>query len=381
MTVFFNSDLSVEQFLADYWQQQPLLIRDAFPDLNNPISPEELAGLACEPAGNSRLVLERSGERNWVVEYGPFDEQRFAALPETGWSLLVSDVERLLPEARHIQQQFRFLPDWRMDDVMFSYAPEGGSVGAHLDAYDVFLLQTYGTRRWSIAQHFSDACLKDTDLAILEQFDAEHEWTLQPGDMLYLPPNIAHHGIALEPCMTCSIGFRAPSAHDMSDAFINYVSSINTDTRYTDAHHQQQAHPAEISQHSIQQVRDIMQQALRCDDADFSRWFGEFISDSRSQFDDDPQEATSASSLNALSPEATVCQHPDCRFLFSRNDDGSSLVYVNGESFQLSHRLAEKLTAQDQTDLASLQSHITDDNDRHAIEQMLGKGYLLTDHD
>lgn len=343
----FHSGISTEQFLAEYWQRKPLLLRQAFPGIEPPLSADELAGLACETGSNARLVLEQCGDRQWCVQYGPFDEQRFADLPDSGWSLLVSDVERVVPAAQAIQQQFRFLPDWRHDDVMISYAPAGASVGAHIDAYDVFLLQLEGTRRWYIAEQFAHEFLPHSELEILSRFEAERDWLLEPGDMLYLPPGVAHHGIAESACMTCSIGFRAPSTHDMAHPLLDTLLAYHRERRYGDAGLQQQAHPAEITAQSLAQVRDMMQKLLQFDDALLTDWFGRYLSDARSRFDCGATLFDSSTSLNRLLVQhrhAMLRHHPDCRFFFSRAD-GQAKLFVNGEALAVSTELATALCA------------------------------------
>ncbi len=206
-------NLDIEDFVSQYWQKKPCVIREAFADFELPVTPEELAGLACEEDVHCRLVIERD-DGSWQLRYGPFEERDFLALPERNYSLLVSECEKWMPELNALLDPFRFIPDWRIDDLMLSYAPEGGSVGPHVDEYDVFLLQASGARRWRYgAKRLENPVLiPDLELAILEEFNHDHEIELHPGDMLYLPPGIAHHGVALEPCMTCSIGFRAPTA-------------------------------------------------------------------------------------------------------------------------------------------------------------------------
>lgn len=206
--------LSAAQFLREYWQKQPLLIRKAMPHWRDPLSPEELAGLACEPGVEARLVLQRAGVGPWSVRHGPFSEADFLTLPETHWTLLVQDAEKQAPALLgDFLEPFRFIPDWRCDDLMISYAPTDGSVGPHWDQYDVFLLQGKGRRRWQISTQplQPDNLLPDTELRILCDFTPEQEWLLEPGDMLYLPPRVAHHGVAVEPCLTYSIGWRAPA--------------------------------------------------------------------------------------------------------------------------------------------------------------------------
>ena len=176
-------------FLQHYWQQKPLLIRQALANDALPtLSPDELAGLACETDIESRLILEKDGPHPWQLENGPFDAERFASLPESHWTLLVQDVDKFVPQVAELLQWFRFVPDWRIDDVMISYAIDQGSVGPHVDNYDVFLLQIHGRRRWRISTQpiADDNFIPDIPLNILQQFDAEQEWLLEPGDMLYL---------------------------------------------------------------------------------------------------------------------------------------------------------------------------------------------------
>ena len=381
MSKLFNTDLSVDSFLAEYWQQKPLLIRQAFPNLTPPLSAEELAGLACETGGNARLVLEQCGDRNWCVEYGPFDEQRFAELPDSGWSLLVSDVERVVPAALDIQQQFRFLPDWRHDDVMISYAPPGGSVGAHIDAYDVFLLQLEGVRRWQISEQFEHRVLDNTDLEILQQFEAEQEWLLEPGDMLYLPPGVAHLGVAVDACMTCSIGFRAPSTHDMAPSLLDALLEHHAEQRYRDPALKPQAHPAEITPQSLQQIRALLDSVLHYDDATLADWFGRYLSDVKSQFEQasDPLDASvTLESFLQQHPDALASHNPDCRFFFIRQGALAKL-FVNGEAFTVSTAFAEALTAHSRQPLRALLEHCHGEQDRQRLLRCIHQQWLLLD--
>ena len=214
--------MPVDAFLRDWWRKKPLLIRNAFPDFESPITPEELAGLALEEEAVSRLVLERGGDYPWQLRHGPFREEDFANLPETHWSLLVQEVDRWVPGAAALFEHFRFAPSWRFDDVMASYAPEGGNVGAHVDRYDVFLIQGLGRREWRIGAKplpaEEEVSAPDIDVDMLADFEPDEVLALEEGDMLYLPPRVAHHGIALGPCMTYSVGFRAPGHAECLDA-------------------------------------------------------------------------------------------------------------------------------------------------------------------
>lgn len=226
MTAFFNSKLSQQQFLTQYWQKKPLLIRQALPGFDPILSIDELAGLACEEEVESRLIEESGESGPWQCRHGPFSESDFSTLPESHWTLLVQDVDKHIPELAPIMRRFNFIPEWRRDDLMVSFAPVGGSVGPHTDGYDVFLLQAMGTRRWQISHEpLQEAEYIDgLDLKILRQFEPDESWDLQPGDMLYLPPHFAHHGVALNDCMTFSIGFRAPTQMEMLDAFMQTLT-------------------------------------------------------------------------------------------------------------------------------------------------------------
>lgn len=237
MTAFFNSRLTQQQFLTQYWQKKPLLIRQALPGFDPILTVEELAGLACEEEVESRLVEQQGETGPWQCRHGPFSEADFAALPLSHWTLLVQDVDKHVPELARIMRRFNFIPDWRRDDLMVSFAPVGGSVGPHTDSYDVFLLQAMGTRRWQISHEplLEAEFIDGLDLKILQQFEPDQSWDLQPGDMLYLPPHFAHHGVALNDCMTFSIGFRTPTQVELLDAFMQTLTEQDAgQQRYRD---------------------------------------------------------------------------------------------------------------------------------------------------
>lgn len=222
--------ISAREFLRDYWQKKPLLIRQAIPGFQSPISPDELAGLSLEEEVESRLVIEH-GAQPWELRRGPFTEETYQSLPERDWTLLVQAVDQFVPEVSELLEHFRFLPSWRIDDVMISYAAPGGGVGPHFDNYDVFLLQGYGKRRWRIGQmcDSQSPLMKHADLRILADFEGSDDWVLEPGDMLYLPPRLAHLGTAVDECMTYSVGFRAPSAAEVLTHFTDFLAQFLPD--------------------------------------------------------------------------------------------------------------------------------------------------------
>ena len=205
--------LDRESFLRDYWQRKPLLIRNTASDYRAPVDANTLAGLALEDRVESRIIDNVNGA--WSVQHGPFCEQDFVR--DNPWTLLVQAVDHYLPEVAQLRQWADFIPHWRVDDVMVSYAVDGGSVGPHYDHYDVFLLQGEGERLWQLGQQCdsSTALLAHDQIRVLAEFEQTQEYLLRPGDMLYVPPGLAHWGIAQGECTTFSIGFRAPRASDL----------------------------------------------------------------------------------------------------------------------------------------------------------------------
>ena len=272
--------LTPRTFLREYWQQRPLLVRGAIPNFANPIEPDDLAGLAGDPDASSRLVFGHPERHDWDVEYGPFEAARFAGLPDRDWTLLVSDVERFWPDGPGFLEQFDFVPRWRRDDLMISYAVPGGSVGPHVDAYDVFLFQAAGHRRWQIQEPpGSPECHDDLPLAILRAFDATETWELGPGDLLYLPPNLPHLGVSLDAqCMTWSIGFRAPAILDILTGFLEERANvIGDEARFEDPGRPPADHAAEIPVGDRHELRDALRALLAADDADLDAFLGRFL--------------------------------------------------------------------------------------------------------
>jgi 50S ribosomal protein L16 3-hydroxylase len=283
--------LSRSDFLKHHWQKKPLLIRQAIPNYQSPISPEELAGLACEDDVESRLVLEHGEDGPWQLRHGPFAEEDFLSLPKSHWSLLVQAVDVHIPEVSRLLDEFDFIPNWRIDDVMVSYAPVHGSVGPHLDSYDVFLLQAQGQRHWHINEecYTEDDFIDGLELRILEDFKSQEDWILEPGDMLYLPPGVAHHGIALDDCLTYSIGFRAPSQRELLSAFTHHFDEVAKDSYYTDPGLALQESSGEIKAEHIRAIRDLMLSSVP-NEAAFASWFGRFITENPDDRDEHDAE-------------------------------------------------------------------------------------------
>lgn len=210
--------ISQQEFLANYWQKKPLLIKQAIPNFISPIEPDDLAGLSLEEEFESRLITGTIDNQQWTLTNGPFSESDFLNLPEKDWTLLVQGVDRFIPEVEALINHFDFIPRWRFDDVMISYAAQGGSVGPHFDFYDVFLLQGSGRRRWQLSSNNCniDNYLENVPLRIMNQFSPDQVFDVAPGDVLYVPPKVAHHGVSLsDDCTTLSFGYRSYSAKEM----------------------------------------------------------------------------------------------------------------------------------------------------------------------
>jgi len=370
--------LSTEQFFNEYWQKKPLLIRNAIDDFESLISPDELAGLSLEDQVQSRIIIEKEADTPWKVIYSPLNESVFTETPETHWTLLVSDVEKHIPEFTEITDQFRFIPDWRIDDLMISYAPEGGSVGPHIDQYDVFLLQAHGQRRWQIGSSpvTNEDFVEDLEIRVLKEFEFDHDWVLNPGDMLYLPPKIAHHGVAMNDCLTYSIGFRANSHNEMVSSFTDYLlNTNNNENRYNAIDFQN--HPGEISSDSIQQLKKILLSNIQIDSPHIEQWFGQFITEQKIQIDTcSEHEFENFNALSAfLTEQNIVSRHPAIRFAFINHGQQSDL-FVNGKKYVTSTKFSELLCDNREISYPEILNTLSEAEEKHVIFECFKLGYI-----
>ncbi len=249
--------LSPESFLRDYWQKKPLLVRNALPEFEGLLSVDELVDLACLDSVQSRLITREND--TWDVQSDQLALTDFSDLNNKQWTLLVHDVNHYLESARDLLLQFGFVPYARLDDLMVSFSPKGGGIGPHVDSYDVFLLQGQGSKRWQISAQQNHDLIEGIPLKILRDFRAEQEWVLEPGDMLYLPPNYAHNGVAEDSCMTYSIGFRAPSHQEVCEQFLIYLQDhMKIDGRYSDPDLKLQSCPSEIGASMLDKTEIIL---------------------------------------------------------------------------------------------------------------------------
>ena len=371
-------NLTTEQFFNEYWQKKPLLIRNAIDNFDTLITPDELAGLSLEDQVQSRIIVEKDAESPWQVFYSPLEESIFSEMPETHWTLLVSDVEKHIPEFTQITDQFRFIPDWRIDDLMISYAPEGGSVGPHIDQYDVFLLQAHGQRRWQIGTSpiESEDFIEDLEIRVLKEFFPDHDWVLNPGDMLYLPPKFAHHGVAVNECMTYSIGFRANSHNELVSSFTDFIMNTNDNAQRYNAI-DFQSHPGEITTDSIQQLKKILLTTLQTDSTHIENWFGQFITEQKIEIDTyaEQQLENQQELLDLLSQQAELTRHPAIHFAFIKHNK-TALLFINGRQFSVTLPFAEEICDNRHINSQQLLDTISEPEEKQIIIECINKGYL-----
>lgn len=271
----FLGNITPAQFLRDYWQKKPLLIRQAFPGFKPFLKFDQLAELARQNHVESRLVNRVDGQ--WNLQHGPLTE--LPPRTEREWTMLVQGVNLYDERVDNLLRMFRFVPDTRLDDLMISFATDGGGVGPHYDSYDVFLLQAHGKRRWRIGPAHDMTLIDGLPVKILANFEPEEEYVLEPGDMLYLPPMYAHDGIAEGECMTYSVGFRVPNFQEMGENFLQFMAdAIDLPGVYEDPALTPVKNPAEIPKDMLARLTEELNK-VRWDEEDVTIFVGEYMSE------------------------------------------------------------------------------------------------------
>ena len=318
--------LDVKRFMRDHWQREPLLVRGAFPGFADPLSPREILGLAADPDVSSRLVRHRGA--SWSVEHGPFSTQRLKQLPRRDWTVLVQDTNRFSRASERLLAAFDFVPHARIDDVMASYAMPGGGVGPHVDSYDVFLLQGRGRRRWRISRQRDLGFVPGLPLKILRRFVPDEEWVLEAGDMLYLPPGVAHDGVAETECLTWSIGFRAPSDAELVTGFIDFLRDrIAAEGHYGDAGARAAAHPGAIPPAMERHVARALG-SVRWSARDVREFTGRFLTEPKPQvFFEPPARPLTRAAFARQGARRGLALDPGSRLGFS-----GTIFFMNGEA-------------------------------------------------
>ncbi|MDP5072128.1 MAG: cupin domain-containing protein [Congregibacter sp.] len=331
----YHLALDVADFLAQYWQRKHLFVPGGFGDFVVPADGDELAGLAMESEPDSRIVI--TDGPGWQQEHGPFTRQSYER--SGSWTLLVQGVDQYWDEAADLLGAVDFLPSWRLDDIMMSYATHGGSAGPHYDNYDVFIIQGEGQRRWQIGGHCnaSSPLMDNTDLRLLADFRGQHEYLMNTGDVLYVPPGIAHYGISIGESTSFSIGFRAPKQSDLLARWAdNLLDAIEDDALFTDAAREPASRAGEITALDIDRARAQLLRLL--DDRD-PRWFGETITTVGTAYNDagDP--------ISELEDQGTwISRVPASRLAWHATGE-ELLVFAQGNSREAPLALRDVLEA------------------------------------
>jgi 50S ribosomal protein L16 3-hydroxylase len=326
--------LSPDRFMRMHWQKKPLLVRQALPNFKPLLARADLFELASSQDVHSRLVIQDSKlTSGWRLRQGPFERRALPALKQHGWTLLVQGADLYNDEVHDLMNQFRFVPDARLDDLMISYATDQGGVGPHFDSYDVFLLQAHGSRRWRIGRQKDLSLQPDVPLKILAKFEPEQEFVLEPGDMLYLPPRYAHDGVAVGECMTYSIGFRSPHANELAGELLQRLAQeadfSQGDTLYRDPNQPAQAQPAKIPG-SLSMFADQAVSKLLKDKALFAKCLGEHLSEPKPNV----WFEAAASGMVASDLRGIAC----CLDRRTRMMYDDQHVFINGESYRIAGR-------------------------------------------
>ncbi len=339
------------------------------PNFEVPISPDELAGLSCEEEVYSRIYF--SNEKITVKE-GPFSESIFSELPEKNWTLLVQEVDHWSPQVAQFREYFKFLPSWRMDDVTISYATDGGTVGAHLDLYDVFITQVEGKRIWKLEnkarsreESTGDNLEDNPDVKLLNNFKAEQEYILEPGDILYIPPGYAHYGVSIGESLSFSMGFRAPSVRDMLSTYFDQIlSQIPEDELFQDPKRTQASHPTELRMFSKENLPQ-WPGGLGFPDESFLIPFGEFLTRPLRGFWLDEEIE-----IKELPEEFTLIRNGSTRICHTNLD--KTYVFVGGKSFTLSNKEAVETFLQSlEVSSDQLQKYLSDNEFKQFLLELI----------
>jgi 50S ribosomal protein L16 3-hydroxylase len=329
MTRKHPGGLDAAAFMRTHWQREPLLVRHAFPGFHDPLTPREVLSLASDPGAASRLVRRRGA--SYSLEHGPFARSRLKQLPRRDWTVLVQDTNLFSRSADELLSRFDFIPHARIDDVMVSYAVPGGSVGPHVDSYDVFLLQGEGRRRWQISRQDDQSFVPGIELKILERFTPEAEWVLEPGDMLYLPPGVAHHGVAESECLTWSIGFRAPTDAELVTAFLDFLRDrLAPPGQYRDPGEPASRHPGEIPPGLLAHAASALE-SIRWNPEIVREFTGTFLSEPKAQVHFTPPRKPMARTRFAReAARRGIALDARSRLMFS-----GTIFFMNGEAVEV----------------------------------------------
>ncbi|MDX2367217.1 MAG: cupin domain-containing protein [Colwellia sp.] len=331
------NQMSQNEFLTEYWQKKPVVIKQGFKNFVDPILPDELAGLAMEEAVESRLVYKK--EEEWQAEFGPFE--KYEHLGDSNWSLVVQALDNFSEEAAEIIEPFRFIPHWRLDDLMASFATAGGGVGPHVDNYDVFICQGSGKRHWRVGDNSKQTeVIAHEALLHVEAFEAIIDVELEPGDILYIPPGFPHEGIALEPSMSFSVGFRANSTVSLLSALADHLIDNELGTELLqDADRQAITHSGEITNNDYHSLKNQLTNLLENEQV-FKSFVGKFLTNAKHELDlmpsEEPFERDEVSQLLTIH---SIKRLGGLRAFYFEDTINEGIFYINGEQKRFSSEI------------------------------------------
>ncbi|ARD45834.1 cupin domain-containing protein [Colwellia sp. PAMC 21821] len=371
-------DLTPEIFLAQYWQKKPLLIKQAFANFEDSITPDELAGLAMEGEIESRIVSVNSKEA-WQVDHGPFED--FSQYGDTNWTLLVQAVNNWSRPTHDLLAPFAFIPSWRIDDVMVSFSTPNGGVGAHLDQYDVFIIQGSGKRRWQVGAPDSTltTLLPHPDLKQVSSFEPIIDEITQAGDLLYIPPNHPHNGVSIENSVNFSIGFQAPSSQELWSNFADKLIDNNLgEQRFSDPERALSQASFNITQHDKQQLKAFMLQQLD-QEGFYEQFIGQYLTQGHHALEIlVPVNDINEEKLNDILSEPDILFMPVSGLKAAIINDNQTTLYINGESFALDNstlELAQHLAQQEPLTTQKVKSFTHCLKNTQLLTNVLNKGY------
>lgn len=331
-------DITPEQFLADYWQKKPLLIKQGLPQLKDMFEPEDILGLSLDEAATSRLLTQNKTEtgEQWHLQQSPLTEEMFADLPEQ-WTVLVQNLEQWSPELGQLWNAFNFIPQWQRDDIMVSYAPKGGSVGKHYDEYDVFLAQGFGHRRWQLGKYCNESTefIENQPIRIFDDMgEIIFDEVLEPGDVLYVPPKLSHYGVAQDDCLTFSFGFRRPNLMQVLDGLVDAATS--EPSLFTPLLLEQSIQaPGKLNQDSISQIKQQLLELLQSSQGD--ELIAEAVSEvvSKRQYELlVPEDSLDEEELQQALAEGAIIRTDYSSRLIYTELDNQLIVYANGQPLE-----------------------------------------------
>ena len=349
MSIF--DQLDQQDFINNFWQQKAVLFTQVFSNIINLVDGNELAGLACEEGVEARIIKGDKIDADWTCHHGPFKADDFKVLGDRDWTLLVQGVDQWDDEISNILKQFMFLPSWRLEDIMASYAPTGGSVGPHFDYYDVFLIQISGSREWQTGQLCDNttALQNNSEVKLLTSFDNQQTYTVNAGDMIYIPAGIAHWGKSLsDDCVTFSVGFRAPSEKEiivetLESMIHHFENTEETNIRFKDSPASIDHHPNKLNKAALKQLTPVLDKITpELLTQSINSAFGKLVTDPRySPFDDEEQKAWTEDDLTQLfsqNSEISIAHSTNSRFAFSETH-----LFVNGEVYDSNESFSQAI--------------------------------------